>query len=247
MYKQRWSAGALVVIALSISTVWSASLGIMVPAYFYPSAGSDWNKLNSAAAHIPLIAIMNPASGPGKSRDKTYVRALSKLHHAGGKVIGYVHTSYGDRPLAEVENEIDRYRAFYAVDGFFIDEMTNDKNMNHLDYYAAIYKYVKAKGANYTVTGNPGCNTTEDYMTRLDGRQFHDLRGQQHQLCQLYALPLGSQIFRTAICASALQRGDGDDHDELCGTRREPPCGLDLHYRRHAAQPVQGAAVLLGQ
>lgn len=172
MYKQRWSAGALVVIALSISTVWFASLGIMVPAYFYPSAGSDWNKLNSAAAHIPLIAIMNPASGPGKSRDKTYVRALSKLHHAGGKVIGYVHTSYGDRPLAEVENEIDRYRAFYAVDGFFIDEMTNDKNMNHLDYYAAIYKYVKAKGANYTVTGNPGCNTTEDYMTRPTDDSF---------------------------------------------------------------------------
>ena len=144
----------------------------MVPAYFHPTSGGDWSKLDAAAAHIPLIVIMNPDSGPGKTRDKTYVHALADLHRAGGKVTGYVHTSYGDRPLAEVQKEIDLYLAFYAVDGFFIDEMTNDRKTNHIDYYADVYRYVKSKGAQYTVTGNPGCNTIEDYITKPTDDSF---------------------------------------------------------------------------
>lgn len=166
MYKLWWPVGALLAMLLAILTTHAAPLGIMVPAYFYPSAGGYWKDLDSAARRVPLIVIMNPASGPGESSSKAYVRALADLHHAGGKVIGYVHTAYCDRSLVEVENEVDRYLAFYAVDGFFIDEMTNDKSTTHLDYYAALYQYIKAKGAQYTVTGNPGCNTTEDYMTR---------------------------------------------------------------------------------
>ena len=144
----------------------AAPLGIMVPAYFYPSSGGYWNALDGAAARVPLVAIMNPDSGPGASQDGAYVQALANLHQAGGTVTAYVHTSYGTRPLTEVESDIDLYLSFYAVDGFFIDEMTNDGDTNHLDYYAAVYQYIKAKGANYSVTGNPGSNTQETYLTR---------------------------------------------------------------------------------
>ena len=144
----------------------------MVPAYFNPSSGEYWNELTAAASRVPLVVIMNPDSGPGKSRNQTYVQALSKMHEAGGKITGYVHTSYGARPLAEAENDVDLYLSFYQVDGFFIDEMTNDQNTGHLDYYAALYKYIKAKGANYTVTGNPGCNTREEYITRPTDDSF---------------------------------------------------------------------------
>jgi hypothetical protein len=172
MFIPRWFAGTLLVTLLATLTLHSTPLGIMVPAYFYPRADGDWNALDAAAAHVPLIAIMNPNSGPGKAADKTYVHALSKLHRAGGKIIGYVHTSYGARPLADVEKEVDQYLAFYHLDGFFIDEMTNDEDTNHLDYYAALYRYIKAKGANYTVTGNPGCNTREVYLTRPTDDSF---------------------------------------------------------------------------
>ena len=109
---------------------------------------------------------MNPNSGPGASQDSAYVQAVANLHQVGGKVTAYVHTSYGTRPLADVENDIDLYLSFYAVDGFFIDEMTSDQNTNDLNYYATIYQYIKAKNANYSVTGNPGSNTQEDYITQ---------------------------------------------------------------------------------
>jgi hypothetical protein len=109
---------------------------------------------------------MNPDNGPGASQAQAYVKALANLHQAGGTVVGYVYSSYATRPLTNVEADIDTYLSFYAEDGFFIDEMTDDQNTNHLAYYAAIYQYIKAKGACYSVTGNPGENTQQAYFTR---------------------------------------------------------------------------------
>jgi hypothetical protein len=153
---------AMILAALAIH---SAPLGIMVPAYFDPSSGGDWRSLDDAASRVPLIAIMNPDNGPGASQTQAYVNALANLHRAGGRIIGYVYSSYAARALTNVEADIDTYLSFYAVDGFFIDEMTDDQNTNHLAYYAAIYRYVKSKGAGYSVTGNPGENTVRDYLT----------------------------------------------------------------------------------
>jgi hypothetical protein len=144
----------------------STPLGIMVPAYFDPLSGGYWNSLDYAASRVPLMAIMNPNSGPGASQAQAYVTALANLHQAGGKIIGYVHTSYATRPLTNVVADIDAYLSFYAVDGFFIDEMADDQNSNHVAYYAAIYQYIKSKGARYSVTGNPGENTQQDYLAK---------------------------------------------------------------------------------
>jgi len=141
-----------------------APLGIMVPAYFYPTSGGYWNSLNFAAARVPLIAIMNPNNGPGMRQDINYVRVLANLHQAGGKVTGYVHTSWGARSLKDVKADIDHYLLFYAVDGFFIDEMSSDKNTTNLNYYATIYQYIKSRNPNYSVTGNPGAETQEAYL-----------------------------------------------------------------------------------
>jgi Spherulation-specific family 4/Immunoglobulin I-set domain len=166
MHMGRWLVGTSLITMMTTFTMYSAPLGIMVPAYFYPTSGGYWSALDFAASRVPLIAIMNPDSGPGASQDNTYVQALAKLHQSGGTVIGYIHTSYGTRPLADVESDVDLYLSFYAVDGFFVDEMANDENTNHLDYYAALYQYIKARNTNYIVAGNPGSNTQEDYLAR---------------------------------------------------------------------------------
>lgn len=148
---------------LTAATIHSSPLGIMVPAYFTP--GPKWTAMNYAASRIPLIAIMDPNNGPGASQSSSYISALANLHQAGGKVIGYVYSSYGARPLSEVEADIDRYLSWYAVDGFFIDEMANDANTDDYNYYHSLYEYIKSKGSQYSVTGNPGANTQESYIT----------------------------------------------------------------------------------
>ncbi len=142
----------------------AAATSIMVPAYFYP--GTLWNSMSNAATRVPLIAIMNPNNGPDTSQNPDYVAAVNSLRAAGGKVIGYVYTSYGARATNVVQTDIDRYFSFYSVDGIFLDEMTNDSDTNHLNYYAALYQYIQSKGTNLTVVGNPGINTLEEYLTR---------------------------------------------------------------------------------
>jgi hypothetical protein len=121
----------------------------------------DW-----AAERVPLIAIMNPNSGPGTARNTQYVAAIKNLRTAGGRVIGYVSTSYAKRSAEVVKAEVEHYCSWYEVDGIFLDEFTNDSNANHLTYYAELYQYIKTKGTNLLVIGNPGTNTREAYLTR---------------------------------------------------------------------------------
>src|SRR5207302_896442 len=85
--------------------VFAAPTGIVVPAYFY--AGPLWTSMNWAAGRVPLVAIMNPNSGPGLTQDPQYVTAVNNLRAAGGKVIGYVSTSYTTRATNAVKTDID--------------------------------------------------------------------------------------------------------------------------------------------
>ena len=127
----------------------------LVPAYFYPTwwSGSPWDDLNAAAAKIPIEAIMNPASGPGKAPNSDYEHAVVALQNAGGRVIGYVPTGYGSRTQGAVLADVKSYLTWYSVDGIFLDEMGNQDG--GLDY-AALYKAIKAMGADLHVVGNPG-------------------------------------------------------------------------------------------
>jgi hypothetical protein len=142
------------------------SLGIIVPAYFSPSRTASWEALNQAAARVPLVAIMNPNNGPTSSAQPDFIRTVNALRLSGGQMIGYVYSSYTARPLDQVKADVDRYDGFYTLDGFFIDEVTNDANEAHLDYYAALYDYIKSKRSTYMVVGNPGINTLANYITR---------------------------------------------------------------------------------
>lgn len=158
------SLSLTVAVLLIAITAYPSPLGILVPAYFSP--GAKWNEMDFAASRVPLIAIMNPDNGPGASQSSSYISALASLHQAGGKVIGYIYSSYGTRPLSNVEADINNYISWYQVDGFFVDEMTDDSSASNLTYYASLYQYIKGKGANYNVTGNPGENTQESYITQ---------------------------------------------------------------------------------
>ena len=136
---------------------------LLVPAYFYPVAGGGWDQMAAAARSVPVTAILNPDSGPGTSADPVYIAAIKKLRKNGGRVIGYVHTSYGRRSLAIVEAEVRAYTSFYPLDGIFIDEMATDAA--HVAYYHALYAYIKKRNSHLKVTGNPGTRTTQSYLT----------------------------------------------------------------------------------
>ena len=158
----RWLV--LLLLAISSSSSAHAALDIVVPAYFYPSAGSPWNAMTAAADDVPITAIMNPGNGPGNNVDSNYVAAVNAFRAAGGRVIGYVYSSYGTRPLAQVTADIDKYSTWYGIDGIFVDEMSNTGPAQKLDYYRNIYNHVKSIDPAWEVMGNPGTNTMEQYL-----------------------------------------------------------------------------------
>ncbi|MBI0330504.1 spherulation-specific family 4 protein [Burkholderia plantarii] len=164
----RFASAACSLMASLLAASGSAQAAdLVVPAYFYPSGSgaTAWNTLATNAASVPLTAIVNPNSGPGTAADPAYTGAIKKLRAAGGKVIAYVHTSYGARSLSDVTADINKYLAFYTVDGFFIDEMANDSTTAHVQYYQSLYNYIKGLSPNYQVVNNPGANLPEIYAS----------------------------------------------------------------------------------
>jgi hypothetical protein len=149
-----------------------ASLGVLVPSYFYPGTGGaggtgdGWAQMAAAAQDVSVTAIFNPNSGPGAAQDPNYAAAMANLENAGGKVIAYVYTNHTGVSEASVEAQISAYINQYGklINGFFIDGMTNDNTTSNVMYYHDMYKYIKGLSSSYQVVGNPGTSTVPDYL-----------------------------------------------------------------------------------
>jgi hypothetical protein len=140
---------------------------LLVPAYFYPDGAklAEWDKLFASPARPDVVAIVNPASGPGKVVDPNYTAVMKKARKAGVLTIGYVSTSYARRPLRDVEGDVEQWLRLYpGIRGIFFDEQASDPG--HVAYQAALYDFVrKEKGLDLVVT-NPGTSCDEGYLSR---------------------------------------------------------------------------------
>ena len=137
----------------------------LVPAYFYPS-GDKWQQMCSTlrAAARQAVVIMNPDSGPGLAKNRDYTAAVATCHQRpiAQTVVGYVKTQYGDRSAADIKADIDKYYAWYAVNGIFFDQMSNSAADKAL--YLDVYNYVKSKAASTMVVGNPGIPASTNWQ-----------------------------------------------------------------------------------
>lgn len=140
----------------------ASSTGLIVPLYAYP--GSTWQSLvqiKEQYPSVPIIAIINPASGPGSYQDPNFVSGIQQLQSVGITVIGYVPTDYGGVPVSQAEQEISTYSQFYSLSGVFFDQMSNVEGYE--SYYSTLTSYASSLGMWITV-GNPGAAVPSDYM-----------------------------------------------------------------------------------
>jgi hypothetical protein len=122
-----------------------------IPAYFYPGlAGEEWRTLLSLPTRS--IVIVNPASAPGVAVDPNYVAALTLVAPRRFETFGYVDTDYGRRTAATVVAEAARYRAWYGIDGVFLDQTPGASAQ--LDAIAAVVAPLRERG--FRVAMNPG-------------------------------------------------------------------------------------------
>jgi hypothetical protein len=145
------------------TSVVASPTGMIVPLYTKPTDGS-WAALIYAKTYfpdVPVMAIINPDSGPGGNMSSQYATGVRALQAAGITVLGYVATSFGSRPINAVEQDIYAYWSWYHVNGTMFDEMPSASGYE--GYYSALNHYAKSLGMTVTV-GNPGQSIAASYV-----------------------------------------------------------------------------------
>jgi hypothetical protein len=132
---------------------------IIVPAYFHASS-SYWTFLIAQASAVEY-AIINPASGPGTVKELAYSLVVAQAQARGVSILGYVATTYAAKAPSVVQGEMNHYRDWYGVDGFFFDEAASTPDK--LDYYAGLYASTKG-----VVILNPGVYPHKAYVECAD-------------------------------------------------------------------------------
>jgi spherulation-specific family 4 protein len=150
--------------------------GVIVPLYTYPTSTTWDTMIQSKIANpsVPMVAIINPSSGPGSAQDLNYVTGIQELQAANITVLGYTYTSYSSRSASAVQADEDKYKAWYNVNGIFFDEMSNIAGEE--SYYKNLDTYAKALGFTLTV-GNPGTDTLSSYVGTVDNIVIYESSG----------------------------------------------------------------------
>jgi hypothetical protein len=129
--------------------------GIVIPMYANP--GSVWDQAISGRKsypNVPMLLIADVTNtGAGGSKLASYAAYIAKAQAAGISVIGYIATGYGHATVPFIETQMNRWYAWYKVDGIFLDEM----NPSDPSLYTTVTAYAHAH-ALPLVMGNPGEN-----------------------------------------------------------------------------------------
>lgn len=105
-----------------------------------------------------LAWILNPNSGVGQAFDPNYAALATSLKTAGIKVIGYISTLYGERPMEQIKSEINRWSTWYKADGVFADEMSGNPE------FLAYYRRIRGAIGSGLLVANPGTVPDKAYL-----------------------------------------------------------------------------------
>jgi hypothetical protein len=97
------------------------------------------------------------APNPGLQAEARHAEA------AGVKVIGYSATDYGQRPAAQVKADVRNYKAWYGVNGIFLDLAA--ESPAQLGYYRGLADYIRQVDPGATVWFNPGTYPDQRYLS----------------------------------------------------------------------------------
>lgn len=155
-------------------------LSLLVPLYIYPSEGA-WDPLLQAAKANPgvqITAIVNPNNGPGQGSlpDANYVSTLRAIGRVSNiRLLGYVHCTYGRRPVAITLADIDTYCGWndrgITIDGIFLDEAPSDLKLADWTNLLALHTrnaWKRTLGVSGQVVLNPGVVVAEAFFSCAD-------------------------------------------------------------------------------
>lgn len=135
---------------------------LMLPGYFDPSTGL-WDQATTGGSALGM-AVFNPASGPGARYSAAYAEKVNAARAAGRTPFGYVYALYGERPMADVLADIDRYAAWYGITNVFLDNGATD--LAGVPYFRSVVAHVHGNGGVALI--NFGWTPHQAYMAFTD-------------------------------------------------------------------------------
>lgn len=137
---------------------------VFVPSYF---GASGWPSV-TAAKHMPSAMILNPSTGigAGTAPNPAFQAAVRQARRAGITVLGYSSTADGTRPAAQILADVRHYKAWYGVNGIFLDSA--DGTSAEFAYYKHLYNYIHRVIPGSSVWMNPGVYPLRQYMSVSD-------------------------------------------------------------------------------
>ncbi|AEW98145.1 MULTISPECIES: spherulation-specific family 4 protein [Streptomycetaceae] len=145
---------------------------VLVPLYVHPAEDpAAWSALARDPSELYGV-VLNVADGPGAVRDRAYVAAACLLRAAGVPVLGYVDVAYGRRPVRAVVADVCRHRAWYRVDGVFLDQAPAGAGL--VRRCRRLVRAARALGAgrvvlNHGVHPDPGYAAVADLLVTFEG------------------------------------------------------------------------------
>jgi len=140
-------------------------VSLLIPLYVHPAEDPGaWHRLIGAAAGTYAVVI-NPANGPGRVPDPAFAAAAGALRAAGARLLAYVDTDYGARSVAEMTDDVLRYREWYRTDGCFLDQVT--ASPDELPACRRLVRSLRKLGAAPVVL-NPGMHPAPGYARLAD-------------------------------------------------------------------------------
>ncbi len=138
-------------------------LSIGVPAYYYP--GPAWDETVAPGRGVRYL-VVNPGDGPGPALDPAYVDGITRVRSSDVRLLGYVATTWGARPSADVLEDVRRFRDWYGVTGVFLDEASTARDQ--LPHYRDLTRAVRDGAEDALVALNPGVAPDEGYACIAD-------------------------------------------------------------------------------
>ena len=135
-----------------------------VPAYFW--SGKIWRQA-IASKPAPRDMILDVTGvGAGSAAEPHFQALVRKARARGIAVLGYSSTENGQRSAAAVEADVRHYRAWYHVDGMFLDLVAG--TARRLPYYRRLARYIRQDKTESTIWLNPGAFPARGYMSAGD-------------------------------------------------------------------------------
>ena len=135
-----------------------------VPAFF--SLGNGWTQAVRSRPPPTVMILDLTDTGAGTSPEPGFQAAVRGAQAAGIRVIGYVATEYGQRPIAQAEADARNYKAWYGVSGIFLDQAPASRAQ--LGYYRNLADYIRGISRGAVVWLNPGIYPDQAYMSVAD-------------------------------------------------------------------------------